>query len=199
MGQESNLPTRRVLRLQPGNALTPRIRPLGVTNCSPSGILLMRLSRLISAALVVALAISPSLAAGKKNNDKHDATAAIKKKLAAADLPADVREKANKVVADDAPKLNSAQAKVDAILTTEQKEARKTALKEAKANGTKRRQAQAAIDAAVKLTSEQKSKLASAESELKSAQAALQKDLRAVLTTEQAEKVGLKAKKKNKA
>ena len=159
----------------------------------------MRLSRFISAALVVALAISPSLAAGKKNNDKHDATAAIKKKLAAADLPADVREKANKVVADDAPKLNSAQAKVDAILTTEQKEARKKALKEAKANGTKRRQAQAAIDAAVKLTSEQKSKLASAESELKSAQAALQKDLRAVLTTEQAEKVGLKAKKKNKA
>ena len=156
----------------------------------------MHLSRLLIATLIAALAISPALAAGKKNKGKRDATASIKKKLSAAELPADVREKANKVLADDAPKLNAAQAKVDAILTSEQKEARKTAQKEAKANGTKRKQAQASVEAAMKLTSEQKSKLASAESELKSAQAALQKDLQAVLTSEQAEKVGLKTKKK---
>lgn len=156
----------------------------------------MHLSKLATATLIAALVISPTLAAGKKNKDKHDATAAIKKKLSAADLPADVREKANKVLADDAPKLNAAQAKVDAILTTEQKEARRTAQKEAKTNGTKRKQAQASVEAAMKLTSEQKSKLSAAESELKSAQAALQKDLQAVLTTEQAEKVGLKTRKK---
>jgi len=159
----------------------------------------MHLSRLLTAALITVLAISPAFAAGKKNKDKHDATAAIKKKLSAADLPADVREKANKVLADDSPKLNEAQAKVDAILTSEQKEARKTAQKEARQSGTKRKEAQASVNAAMKLTDEQKSKLASAESELKSAQATLQKDLQAVLTTEQAEKLGLKAKKKNKA
>jgi hypothetical protein len=72
----------------------------------------MHLSQLTTATLIAALAISPTLAAGKKNKDKHDATASIKKKLSAAELPADVREKANKVVADDAPKLNAAQAKV---------------------------------------------------------------------------------------
>jgi hypothetical protein len=156
----------------------------------------MYLSHLLAATLITALAISPTLAAGKKNKDKKDATAAIKKKLDAAELPADVREKVKKVLTDDAPALNAAQAKVDAVLTNEQKEARKTAQKEAKSAGTKRKQAQASIEAAMKLTTEQKSKLSAAEGELKSAQSALQKDLQAVLTTEQAEKVGLKAKKK---
>lgn len=156
----------------------------------------MNLSRALTATVIAALAISPTLAAGKKNKGQHDATAAIKKKLSAAELPADVREKANKVLADDSPKLNAAQAKVDAILTSEQKEAKRTAQKEAKSNGTKRKQAQASIEAAMKLTSEQKAKLSAAESELKSAQATLTKDLQAVLTSEQAEKVGLKARKK---
>ena len=159
----------------------------------------MYLSRFLTAALITILALSPSLAAGKKNKDKRDATTAIKKKLSAADLPADVREKVNKVLTDDSPKLKDAQAKVDAILTTEQKQARQQAQKEAKANGTKRKQAQALIDAAMKLTSEQRSKLSAAESELKSAQAALMKDLQAVLTAEQMEKAGLKIRKKNKA
>jgi hypothetical protein len=159
----------------------------------------MHLFRFLTAALITILALSPSLAAGKKNKDKRDATTAIKKKLSAADLPADVREKVNKVLTDDSPKLKDAQAKVDAILTTEQKQARQQAQKEAKANGTKRKQAQASIDAAMKLTSEQRSKLSAAESELKSAQAALMKDLQAVLTAEQMEKAGLKIRKKNKA
>jgi len=97
----------------------------------------MHLFRFLTAALITILALSPSLAAGKKNKDKRDATTAIKKKLSAADLPADVREKVNKVLTDDSPKLKDAQAKVDAILTTEQKQARQQAQKEAKANGTK--------------------------------------------------------------
>ncbi|HEY2415785.1 MAG TPA: hypothetical protein VGI40_26330 [Pirellulaceae bacterium] len=157
---------------------------------------LLHLSLLILAALAIA---TPAFAA-KKNKDKgKDPAASIKKKLDSADLPSEVREKVNKVLADDSPKLKEAQAKIDAILTSDQKQAKRTVAKEAKSSGAKRKDLQASLDAALKLTAEQKSKLSSAESDLKSAQATLTSDLRAVLTPEQAEKAGLKAKKKNKA
>jgi hypothetical protein len=150
---------------------------------------------------VAVLAIAAPAFAGKKNKDKgkHDPTASIKKKLAAADLPTDAREKVNKVLTDDSPKLKEAQAKIDAILTSEQKQAKRTAQKEARSNGTKGKNARASIDAAMKLTDEQKSKLSTAENDLKSAQAGLKKDLQSVLTSDQMAKLGLKTKKKNKA
>jgi hypothetical protein len=150
-------------------------------------------------ALVIIAITTPAFAAKKDKNKGKDPTASVKKKLDAADLPTDVREKINKVLADDSPKLKEAQAKIDAILTSEQKQAKRIAQKEARASGTKGKNARASIEAAMKLTDEQKSKLSSAESDLKSAQATLTKDLRAVLTPEQADKAGLKAKKKNKA
>ncbi len=159
-----------------------------------------RLSHLLLIALLAVLITTPAEAAKKdKNKGSRDISASIKKKLTAADLPSDVREKASKVIEDDSPKLKEAQTKLDAVLTTEQKQARKTAQKEAKTNGTKRKQAQSSIDAATKFTDGQQTKLTSAETELKSAQAALMKNLQAVLTPEQIEKVGLKTKKKNKA
>ncbi|HMC09759.1 MAG TPA: hypothetical protein VKH44_00655, partial [Pirellulaceae bacterium] len=148
--------------------------------------------------LIAALFVTPAFAAGKKNKnkDRHDPAAAIKKKLSAADLPTDAREKADKVLKDDAPKLKDAQAKIDSILTAEQKQARKQAQKDAKTSGKKRKDAKASALAAIKLTDEQKTKLSAAESELKSAQAALMRDLRGVLSPEQIAKVGLKTKKK---
>lgn len=156
-----------------------------------------RLSHLLVIALLAVLIASPAQAAKKdKKKDSRDIGASIKKKLTAADLPSDVREKANKVIEADSPKLKEAQAKLDAVLTTEQKQARRTAQKEAKTSGTKRKQAQSSIDAATKFTGDQRTKLASAESDLKSAQAALMKNLQAVLTSEQFEKAGFKAKKK---
>jgi hypothetical protein len=159
-----------------------------------------RLSHLLLIALLGVLIAFPAQAAKKdKKKDSRDLAAAMKKKLSAAELPTDVREKADKALESHAAKLKEAQSKVDAVLTTEQKQARKTALKEAKNAGTKRRQAQSSIDEATKFTGDQKTKLAAAESELKSAQAALMKDLQAVLTPDQLAKAGLKAKKKNKA
>jgi len=149
------------------------------------------------ACLIAAISFSPSLAAGKKNKGQKDPAATVKKKLAAAELPAETLAKANKVVDDDAPKLKEAQAKVDAVLTKDQVKARRQAQKDAKTSGKKRKEAQADVAAALKLTDEQKSKLATAESELKAAQAALMRDLRGVLTQEQLAKAGLKAKKKN--
>jgi hypothetical protein len=157
------------------------------------------LSRFSIACLILALCASGVLAAGNKNRDRNDPAARIKKKLAKADLPTESLAKANKVVDENAPKLKAAQAKVDAILTAEQKQARRQALKDAQTAGKKRKQAQADVLAAMKLTDEQKTKLAAAEQELKSAQAALNKDLRGVLSQEELAKAGIKTKKKKNA
>jgi hypothetical protein len=156
------------------------------------------LSRIAIGCLIAAVCVSGSFAAGKKNRERNPA-AQIKKKLAAADLPADALAKANKVVDENAPKLKEAQAKVDAVLTAEQKKARRQALKDAKTAGKKRKQADAEALAALKLTAEQKSKLSTAEQELKSARAALNKDLQGVLSKEQLAKVGIKTRKKKNA
>jgi hypothetical protein len=157
-----------------------------------------RPSQLLLGCVLAAIAITPAFAAGKKNKkqDRHDPVASIKKKLAAADLPTDAREKADKVIADDGPKMKDAQAKIDSILTAEQKQAQRQAQKDARTSGKKGKDAKADVAAAMKLTDEQKSKLSAAEGELKSAQAALVRDLRSALSPEQFAKTGLKTKKK---
>src|SRR3954454_12109273 len=152
-------------------------------------------TRFVIASLFVVFLISPASAA-KKNKGQKSPADRIKKKLAAADLPSDALAKANKIVDENAPKLKEAQAKVDGVLTADQQSAKRQAQKDAKTSGKKRKEAQAAIAAALKLTDEQKTKLATAESELKSAQAALTRDLRGVLSPDQMAKVGLKTKKK---
>jgi hypothetical protein len=153
--------------------------------------LTIALSLLLSAAIAV-----PSGFAKAKDNKKADPAARIKKKLASAELPAEALAKANKVVDENAPKLKEAQAKVDAALTAEQKRARREALKAAKNSGKKRKQLQTEALTAMKLTPEQKARLESAEKDLKSAQAALMKDLQGALTKDQLTKAGLKTKKK---
>jgi hypothetical protein len=157
-----------------------------------------RHSQLLLSCVLAAIAVTPAFGAGKKNKkqDRHDPVAAIKKKLAAADLPTDAREKADKVIADDGPKLKEAHAKVDSILTAEQKQAQRQAHKDARSSGKKGKDAKADLAAALKLTDDQKSKLSAAEGELKSAQAALVRDLKSALTPEQFAKTGLKTKKK---
>jgi hypothetical protein len=153
----------------------------------------------IAIALNVCLALSaaPAVAAKPKKKDRAANPAArIEKKIDAAQLPTESQAKAKKVVQEHAAKLKEAQAKVDAVLTAEQKQARKQAVKEARAAGKKRKELQAAVEAKLKLTPEQKSKLASAEAELKQAQNALTKDLRGVLSAEEVTKVGLRVKKK---
>ena len=149
----------------------------------------------VSLALIAAIA-APTAFAKAKDNKKADPSARIKKKLAEAELPAETLAKANKIVEENAPKLKEAQKKVDDALTSEQKQARRQALKNAKSSGKKRKQIQAEAVAAMKLTPEQKAKFDAAEKELKSAQAALTKDLHGALTKDQLAKAGLKAKKK---
>jgi hypothetical protein len=154
------------------------------------------LSRLLVTCVAVCLIASVAEAKAKKDKGRHDPTVAIKKKLDAASLPTDILTNAKKIVDEQAPKLKDAQAKVDAVLTSEQKSAKKTAAKDAKAAGKKRKEARADVDAAMKLTDEQKTKLAEAEKELKAAQSSLTSALGSVLTPDQLAKAGLKTRKK---
>jgi hypothetical protein len=145
--------------------------------------------------LFCVLCISPVLAA-KKNKAQKSPADQIKKKLAEADLPTDTLEKAKKIVDENGIKLKEAQAKVDGVLTAAQQSAKKQARKNARSAGKKGKEAKADIAAAVKLSPEQKTKLAAADSELKSARASVTRDLSSVLTPEQMGKAGLKTKKK---
>jgi hypothetical protein len=154
---------------------------------------------LIAISCVCVMAFDSSDAWGAKQRRKADPTARIKKKLDAAELSAESRAKANKVIDEHAAKLKEAQAKVDAVLTAEQQQAKKQARKDARTAGTKGKQAKADMAAALKLTPEQKTKLSAAEADLQAAQADLNKALRGVLSSEEIAKVGLKMKKKKNA
>jgi hypothetical protein len=135
----------------------------------------------------------------KKKKGGGDPTAKLKAKLDMAELPADVLEKAKKIVEEHAPKIKEAQAKVDAVLTDEQKKARSAAQKAAKDAGKKGKEAQDEVNAALKLTDEQKTKLEEAQKALAAANADLNKALGEVLSDEQKAKVGIKGKKKKNA
>ena len=153
------------------------------------------LLHLALASLLATWAVTPAFAA-KTDRAARDPVAGLEKKLQKADLPSEVRTKASQVVAAHAAKIRSAFAGSEAILTAEQKSARVEALKKAKESGTKRKEMAAALAQALQLTDEQKAKYASAQKELAAAQAALQTELKSLLTADQQAKVGLKLKKK---
>jgi hypothetical protein len=156
------------------------------------------LIRLSIVFLFAAVCVNPAMAA-KKDKAQRDPTAALSKKLQKADLPADVREKANKVLSEYGPKIREAAASREALLTSEQKAARAEAQKKGKEAGKKRKELAADVTAAMKLTDEQKTKYAAAEKELSAAQSSLQSALRGVLSPDQQAKIGLKNRKKKNA
>jgi len=148
---------------------------------------------------IVAVLIAVPDSQGQEKKKKKDASAGIKKKLDDAELGADLLEKCKKVVDEHAPKIAEAQAKVDEILTDEQKKARNAAQKAAKDAGKKGKEAAAEVEAALKLTDEQKGKMEEAQKALTAATNARNEALGALLTDEQKAKVGIKGKKKKNA
>lgn len=132
----------------------------------------------------------------EKKKKKGSPAAAMKKKLDDAGLGADALEKAKKIVDEHAPKIAEAQAKVDGILTDEQKKARGAAQKAAKDAGKKGKEAQAEVTAALKLTDEQKGKMEEANKALTEATNARNAALASVLSPEELGKIGIKGKKK---
>jgi hypothetical protein len=154
--------------------------------------------RLLLTCLALLLTFSLTVHAAKENK-KGDPAAAIKKKLDSAELATEKLAEAKKIVDEHAAKLKDAQAKIDAVLTSEQKAAAKSARKAAKTAGKKRKEAQAEVQAALKLTDEQKTKLADAEKGLAAVKQELSKALSGILTKEQLAKAGLKTRKKKNA
>jgi hypothetical protein len=152
--------------------------------------------RLVLACLAVVFLLHSTAFAAKDSKRKGDPAAAIKKKLDAAGLATDKLGEAKKIVDEHAAKLKEAQTKVDGVLTAEQKAAAKSARKAAKAAGKERKAAKAEIQAALKLTDEQKTRLATAEKELADAKQAVAKSLSSVLTKEQLGQAGFKTRKK---
>ena len=90
------------------------------------------------------------------------------------------------------PKFKEIFDKMQEVLTEEQKAAGEEAMEEAKASGKKGREFFQAIEAALKLTAEQKEKMDKLAPEIAAVQKEMMKEIRGILTPEQQEK--LKAK-----
>jgi len=142
--------------------------------------------------------LAPAVAKDKIASRAKDPSQVLQKKLDRADLPSDVREKAKKVLTEHGPKLRDANEAREAVLTAEQEAAAASAKKSAKEAGKKGKEMAAAVEAAMKLTDEQKTKLSAADRKLAEAKAELNAALQKVLSPEQQAAVGLKVKKTKK-
>lgn len=144
--------------------------------------------------LVLAVA-SPLFAADEKKKKKRkqpNLAAQTLKKFAKAELTEEQQGKVKALAVEHGPKIATARKK--AALSAEQKAARSKALKDNKAAGKKGKEARAAVDAAAKLTDEQKAALV----ETRKASAAYNAAVVALLSPEQRQKQGIKAPKKGK-
>lgn len=111
-------------------------------------------------------------------------------------LSAEQQEKLAALKKELGPKVAAAQKKIDEILTADQKAARKAAQEKVKADNLKGKAAQEAVEAALKLTDEQKTKFTAAQAEMREVQALVKSKMAEFLTDEQKAKVpGLVPKK----
>ena len=155
--------------------------------------------------LALVLAITAPLMAQEKARKKgqkrrrpaarEGSTILPKQLLEGLELSAEQKTKMEALNKEFGPKLKEARAKMEGIVTDEQKKARAEAMKAAKEAGKKGRELREAAEAAVQLTDEQKAKMA----EVKKVMGPLQKEIRekfiALLTPEQKEVVKEKMKK----
>ncbi len=105
------------------------------------------------------------------------------------DLTAEQQEALKKLREDTGPNMKDAFEKLKAVFSDEQQAAGDAAMKEAKEAGKQDRQVMAAVEAAVKMTEEQKKKLDEIGKEMSSLQKDIMKKTLAILSPEQQEKV----------
>ena len=146
----------------------------------------------LSLLLLIFAVITPTFSADKAKKKKPAAVAIKAPK--GVELTTDQKAKLDALNKEFGPKLAACRKEASGIITKDQKKARATALKEAKAAGKKGKELREAAEAAFKVSEDQKTKLA----ECKKAMGALQKEVRAglagILTAEQ--KAQLKAGRK---
>ncbi len=138
-------------------------------------------------------------AAKEKGKKKAEPGAHIFNLPKEVELTAGQQEKVAALRKEFGAQAAEAQKKVDDVLTAEQKQARKDATAKAKADNLKGKESQAAIEAALKLTDEQKTKWTTAQTEFRDLQGRVRAKMAEFLTDEQKAKVpGLVPKKAKK-
>lgn len=153
--------------------------------------LYMRVAIVLSTTALVSVALMAQDGQEKKKEKGKGKTAAstvfqFPKDVTPTD---DQKAKLAEIEKEFAAKITAAQKKVDSILTDDQKKARAEAKKAANAAGKKGKEAQADIEAAMKLSNEQKKQLGEAEGELREVQAQVRQRIMGLLTDEQKAKL----------
>jgi hypothetical protein len=144
---------------------------------------------------LVTISFAQNEAQRGKKKGKNDPISNLRTKVKEAELGEELTAKVNKVIDAHAKKVTDAQAKVDGVLTDDQRRAKRQAAKAAKDAGKSGKAAREEVAAAVKLTDEQQKKMDEAEKELNAARSEMNKEISALLTEEQREKLGLGGKK----
>lgn len=143
----------------------------------------------LAGALVLAICVAAeaqNAKAGKKGKKaRAKATPAVFKLPAEITLSDEQQAKFDELKTQYASKLADAQKKVNDVFTAEQQTARKAARKDAVAAGKKGKELNAAVEAAVELSDEQKTQLADARKEARQLQVEIKKQVVALLTAEQ--------------
>lgn len=157
----------------------------------------------LSLSMVLALATVGFAAEGdakaeraKKKQAAAPAVVQLPKEVALSDEQKPKIEAINK---EFAPKAAELQKKIDSVLTEDQKKARQTAIKAARDGNKKGKEAKDAIDAAIKLSDDQKKAYDEATKAMAALRADALKKAGDVLTAEQKEKVPALSAKKPRA
>jgi len=166
----------------------------------------MRMARnVLVLALVLAMA-APLMAQreGRRKEGKRRRPAKVKQEplqfmlgnlLKEIELTAEQKAKLEQLKKEMGPKVMEARKKVDSIFTEEQRKARAEAQKAARAAGKTGKEARNAVEAAVKLTEEQKVKFAAARKAAGELQRQVRDKIMVLLTPEQKEVIKERMKK----
>ena len=158
------------------------------------------MKRTLQGLLVLTLAVvlaMPAMAAEKKKKKGRKAPVAVKVPKGI-ELTADQKKDVAAINKEFGPKLAEVQKAVNGVISKEQRQARQAANKKAKADGVKGKARQAAIQAALNLSDEQKAKMKELTKKRQEIQRAARAKFVEILTAEQKAKLPKKKGKKKK-
>jgi hypothetical protein len=158
------------------------------------------LRSLTAAALTFGFALSlPAIEEGTKNEAKPAAEPAAMYKLpGTVTLTDEQKAKLDEIKKEYTPKFRELAKKSDAVLTKEQKKARRDAQKAGKEAGKKQKEIQADVSAAMNLTDDQKKQRAEIKEQTDALKAEMESKVVALLTDDQKAQVEAAKKKANK-
>ena len=150
---------------------------------------------------LVALIAVPAMAADekkKKKKKKGRKAPVVVKVPKSIELTVDQKKQVAAINKEFGPKLAAVQKKINTVITPDQRKARSAANKKAKADGVKGKARNAAIQAALNLSDDQKTKMKELAKERQAVQKAARAKFVEILTDEQKAKLPKKKGKKKK-